>query len=68
MDRFGNLKNDVNKLMKYLDEYDIQQPEIFNNEDIIKILKRVQARLDTCGHCNGATYEDGLCTEHYTED
>lgn len=63
MDRFGNLKQDVNKVINYLNE---PNSKVFNNQDIIEILKRVMARLDTCGHCNGATYKDGLCTEHFT--
>ena len=54
MDRYGDLKAQI-----------AIQINLTKNEDLIKLLKIIKDRLDTCGHCNGPTYEDGLCVEHF---
>jgi hypothetical protein len=62
MDRFGDLKKKVDEQLKL--------PISVNTEtipiDTHRLLLKIKKRLEVCGHCNGVTYEDGVCLEHFT--
>lgn len=59
----GNLNKDIQELLELIDSR-----EIFKNLDLLKTtLIKLQTRLDYCGHCNGPTYENGVCTGHFIE-
>lgn len=38
-----------------------------NLKKLEKTLILLKERLEYCGHCNGSTYEDGTCFEHFVE-
>ena len=37
------------------------------NSNDLSLLIEIKKRLDYCGHCNGQTYDNGDCFEHFTE-
>jgi hypothetical protein len=59
----GDLRQDIHKLLDLIDSR-----EIFKNLDLLKsTLLKLETRIDYCGHCNGATYDNGVCVDHFTE-
>lgn len=65
----GDLKLEIKYLIELIDSREIYEMlEDFENLDKLKtMLLKLQTRIDYCGHCNGATYENGVCTEHFTD-
>jgi hypothetical protein len=57
-----DLKEQIKELLILVDSR-----EIFSNLDKLKTtLLLLEKRLEYCGHCNGPTYENGDCFEHFT--
>jgi hypothetical protein len=57
-----DLKEQIKELLILVDSR-----EIFSNLDKLKTtLLLLKKRLEYCGHCNGQTYENGDCFEHFT--
>lgn len=54
MERFGDLKKEID-----------EQLNLPINQYTRNLLRRIKARLEVCGHCNGVTYKDGTCVEHF---
>lgn len=60
----GDLDKEIKKLLDLIDSR-----KIFNNLDKLKsTLIKLQVRVNYCGHCNGGTYENGVCFDHFTND
>jgi hypothetical protein len=56
-----DLKQQIKQLLVLVDSR-----EIFSNLDKLKTtLLLLEKRLEYCGHCNGQTYENGDCFEHF---
>jgi hypothetical protein len=56
-----DLKQQIKQLLILVDSR-----EIFSNLDKLKTtLLLLEKRLEYCGHCNGQTYENGDCFEHF---
>jgi hypothetical protein len=56
-----DLKEQIQELLVLVDSR-----EIFSNLYKLKTtLLLLQKRLEYCGHCNGQTYENGDCFEHF---
>lgn len=55
---FEYLKKQVKELLDLTDSREIFQ----NLDQLEKTLILLQDRLEYCGHCNGATYNNGVCT------
>jgi hypothetical protein len=56
-----DLKKQIKRLLILVDSR-----EIFSNLDKLKTtLLLLEKRLEYCGHCNGQTYENGDCFEHF---
>lgn len=53
---FGKLKQEIEELLKFTADKKLKN-----------FLLKVQQRLDYCGHCNGPTYENGVCREHFVD-
>lgn len=62
-DNYGNLKKQLKELRILVDSREIFQ----NLGKLEKTLILLQDRLEYCGHCNGQTYNNGVCTEHFTD-
>lgn len=60
VDKF--LKQQVEELI-YLSKTDNGQISISEFQDLFE---KIQKRLNYCGHCNGDTYDSGVCTNHFT--
>jgi hypothetical protein len=61
---FGDLKKQVKELLDLADSREIFQ----NLDQLKKTLILLQDRLEYCCHCNGPTYNNGVCTEHFTDN
>ena len=60
---FGDLKFQVKEIINLIDS-----GKILDNLDNIKsIILLIENRLEICGHCNGETYNNGDCFEHFIQ-
>jgi hypothetical protein len=60
---FGDLKKEVEELL-HISRKSLLPSNLSKLEIVLALVKE---RLDCCGHCNGPTYENGVCTDHFTE-
>jgi hypothetical protein len=60
---FGDLKQQVDELLQLTRNSLIHK----NPEKVKSFLLKVKERLECCGHCNGPTHRNGVCTEHFVE-
>lgn len=59
---FGDLKKEVELLLLQLTRKELDLGKLDN------FLLKVRERLQYCGYCNGPTYSNGVCTEHFIDD
>ena len=58
----GDLDKEIKELLGLVDSGDILE----NLDKLKNTLLKLEIRINHCGHCNGDTYGNGVCINHFT--